>query len=134
MPDSLPAFVVVATAVVASLTAVVMWALKGRRIPSHYCSCLITLGLIPFAVYFVLYSAVYPFSMVMRLSPYSFFALFALMSVWVAPNYLVSFIIASPFLIYYGLKRQSIGLHEGVCICLLLVHALGALFVYVMWS
>jgi len=108
------------------LTAFLVYALKGRL--SFAMACVIGIGVAPLVLYLMIFTAFY-LGGSFPISTVPFWHGFKSMAL-VAPNYLLSFVIAGAFLIAWGIRKS---IEEGaavVFVILLPVHGLGLYFSY----
>jgi hypothetical protein len=127
--DFTPYVLVFATPALAGLLAMGTWLVMGDRFRYHH--CIVLLGILPLPIFFGVFCAVVPFSPRLQQSSRPFFELFSVIAVWLVPNYLITFIVAACLLILFG-RRLPLALQKPSCIFLLLVHALGAAYIYLL--
>jgi hypothetical protein len=108
-----------------ALTAFLVYALKGRL--SFAMLCVIGIGVAPLVIFLMIFAAFY-LGGALPISTVPFWYGFRIMALFVAPNYLLSFVIAGAFLIAWGI-RKSIEEGAGVVFVILVpVHGLGLYF------
>lgn len=149
VPDTIPPSVVVTLAIV-WLTAFVSLALTAflarilRRRFSFAMLCVMGIGTAPLIIYFSIFTPFYVYgasqiavkpiwgSHVFQIATIPFWTSFRIMAYYIAPNYLLSFVIAGVFLIAWRIRKS---IEEGaavVFVILLPVHGLGLYWAYLL--